>query len=150
MMRGDAPRHGASHDNTTDSAAAAGGVPGVVGVRAVLAGCSMKNLLRFYARIMNVPSVQRGSFTERDDLVGALVKGLSAEGVLDGAGTVARLRAAGIVLVEHAASASPTPPVVDLAGSDEEGVDGGASAGASDVPAGGDAAVGHQAGALGA
>ena len=35
---------------------------------------------------------------------------------------------------------------MDLAGSDEEGVAGGASAGASDVPAGGDAAVGHQAG----
>ena len=73
MTRGDAPRHGASQD-TTDSAAAAGGAPGVAGAPAVLAGCSMKNLLQFYARIMGVPSVQRGLFIECDDLIGALVR----------------------------------------------------------------------------
>ena len=38
-------------------AAASGGAPGGAGVLAVLAGHNMKNLLKFYARIMDLPVI---------------------------------------------------------------------------------------------
>ena len=134
MERGDASPEGAPQ-GTSGEAAAPGGVPGYAGVRAVLGRCNMRNLLKFYARVTHQASLASGLFVERGDLVDALVKCLAVEGIHDSAGTVVRLHAASITLVEHTA-----PPVVDLTNDDEDG-----AANASDGPAGSDTAGGHRA-----